>query len=116
MPSLLGYAEQFGKLPCNLTFSLAALMAFYTGKEIRGKALIGTRNGEEYQIIDDMQVLEFFRDHYDSPVETAVSDFLGENAFWGCDLNEVAGLTEAVTGYLNEIRTNGVRKTLCSLL
>ena len=63
MPSLLGYVEKFGKLPVHLAFSLAALMAFYTGTEIRGKALIGSRNGQEYEILDDMDVLEFFRDN-----------------------------------------------------
>ena len=41
MPSLLGYVEKTGKLPAHLTFSIAALMAFYTGTEIRDKALIG---------------------------------------------------------------------------
>ena len=48
MPSFLGYVEQFGKLPARLTFSLAALMAFYQGDEIKDGALIGNRNGEEY--------------------------------------------------------------------
>lgn len=43
MPSFLGYIEKEGKLPEHLTFSLAALMAFYTGTEIRDKALIGHR-------------------------------------------------------------------------
>ena len=40
MPSFLGYIEKEGKVPPHLTFSLAALMAFYTGTEIRDKALI----------------------------------------------------------------------------
>ena len=38
MPSLLGYVEKTGKLPAHLTFSIAALMAFYHGTEIRDKA------------------------------------------------------------------------------
>ena len=63
LPSLLGYVEKYGKLPVHLTFSIAALMAFYTGNEIREKALIGHRNGEEYKIMDDMQVLEFFKEN-----------------------------------------------------
>ena len=45
MPSFLEYIKNEGKLPTHLTFSLAALMAFYTGTEIRDKALIGHRDG-----------------------------------------------------------------------
>ena len=60
MPSFLEYIKNEGKLPTHLTFSLAALMAFYTGTEIRDKALIGHRDGTEYQILDDAAVLEFF--------------------------------------------------------
>ena len=60
MPSLLGYVEKTGKLPAHLTFSIAALMAFYHGTEIRDKALIGHRDGQEYNIMDDKAVLEFF--------------------------------------------------------
>ena len=60
MPAqLLGYVEKYGKLPVHLTFSIASLMAFYTGSEIRDKALIGHRNGQEYNIMDDAAVLEF---------------------------------------------------------
>lgn len=64
MPSFLEYIEKEGKLPTHLTFSLAALMAFYTGTEIRDKALIGHRDGEEYQILDDAYVLERRRPHF----------------------------------------------------
>jgi hypothetical protein len=60
MPSLLSYVEQFGMLPACLTFSLAALMAFYSSTEMREGKLIGYRNGEVYRISDDAAVLEFF--------------------------------------------------------
>ena len=58
MPSLLGYVERFGRLPENLTFSLAALMAFYSTTEMRERALVGYRNGQEYRIQDDLPVLD----------------------------------------------------------
>lgn len=115
MPSLLGYAEKFGKLPERLTFSLAALMAFYTGSEIRGKALIGSRNGQEYEILDDMDVLEFFRDNCGKDSLAFVTAFLGNETFFGQDLNKVEGLTGAVAGYLDDIKTNGMRAALCRI-
>ena len=115
MPSLLGYVEKFGKLPVHLAFSLAALMAFYTGTEIRGKALIGSRNGQEYEILDDMDVLEFFRDNCRKGSRDFVTAFLGNENFFGQDLNQVEGLTDAVAGYLDDIRANGMRAALCKI-
>lgn len=115
MPSFLGYVEKTGQLPSHLTFSLAALMAFYNGTEIRGKALIGHRNGQEYQIMDDQKVLEFFRDNCGKETKEFVSSFLGEEDFWGENLNEVAGLADALAAYLDDIRENGMRAALCRI-
>ena len=115
MPSFLGYVEKMGKLPAHLTFSLAALMNFYTGTEIRGKALIGNRAGQEYNIMDDMPVLEFFRDNSQKETKEFVTAFLGNVDFFGQDLNEVAGLTDAIVAYLDDIKANGMRAALCKI-
>ncbi len=115
LPSLLGYVDKFGKLPPHLTFSIAALMAFYTGTEIKDDALVGDRNGEPYNIKDDMPVLEFFRDNCKKDTGEFVKNFLGREDFHGQDLNQVPGLTDAVTSYLDDIRTNGMRAALCRI-
>ena len=115
MPSFLGYVEKEGKLPARLTFSLAALMAFYTGSEIRDKALIGSRNGQEYNIMDDQEVLEFFAANSGKDTKEFVSAFLGSVNFFGQDLNEVSGLTDAVSAYLDDIKANGMRAALCRI-
>ena len=115
MPSFLGYIEKYSKLPTRLTFSLAALMAFYQGDEINDGALIGNRNGEEYRIMDDISVMEFFRDNCRKETSEFVSAFLGRVDFFGQNLNEVEGLTDAVTAYLNDIKENGMREALCKL-
>ena len=116
MPSFLGYIEKEGTLPARLTFSLAALMAFYTGSEIRDNALIGHRGEQEYNIMDDMAVMEFFRDHSGKDTKEFVSAFLGQIDFFGQDLNEIQGLTDAVTAYLDDIKINGMRAALCKTL
>ncbi|MBQ7925525.1 MAG: tagaturonate reductase [Lachnospiraceae bacterium] len=113
MPSFLGYVEQQGGLPVHLTFSLAALMAFYSSTELCEDALIGHREGQEYRIQDDRAVLEFFKDYSDKDELTFVKAFLGREDFFGQDLNQIDGLTEAVAGYLAEIRTMGMREALC---
>ena len=112
MPSFLGYVEKFGKLPAHLTFSLAALMAFYTGSEIKEGALIGHRNGEEYKVMDDASVLEFFAANSGKEAKEFASAFLGREDFFGQNLNEVNGLTDAVAGYLSDIRTLGMREAI----
>lgn len=112
MPSFLEYIEKEGKLPAHLTFSLAALMAFYTGTEIRDKALIGHRDGQEYNIMDDADVLEFFAANSSKePAEYAHAVLSNEN-FWGQDLTKLAGVEEVVTNYISDIRSMGMRKTM----
>lgn len=112
MPSFLGYIEKTGSLPKHLTFSLAALMAFYQGTELRDNALIGNRNGEEYRIMDDEAVLAYFVGNCNKETSQFVKGFLSNTEFFGQDLTEIAGLTEEITKYLNEINQNGMRKTM----
>ncbi len=112
MPSFLGYIEMNKELPKHLTFSLAALMAFYTGTEIRDKALIGHRDGQEYNIMDDRAVLEFFAANCEKPSREFAQNFLSNTEFFGQDLTKIDGLVDAVAGYLDEIASKGMRKTL----
>ena len=112
MPSFLEYIEKEGKLPAHLTFSLAALMAFYTGTEIRDKALIGHRDGQEYNIMDDADVLEFFAANSSKEPAEYVHAVLSNENFWGQDLTKLAGVEEAVTNYISDIRSMGMRKTM----
>lgn len=116
MPSLLGYIEKKGTLPKHLTFSLAALMAFYTGTEIRDGALIGHRDGEEYKIMDDADVLAFFAENSTKPAAEVVPAFLGNEKFFGEDLNAQPGLTDAVIAALESIRKDGMKAALAAVV
>ncbi len=116
LPSFLGYIEKTGKLPLRLTFSIAALMAFYTGNEIRNNALIGHRNDKEYNIMDDKNVLEFFCQHSSDSSEDFTKAFLSRTDFFGQDLTKINGLPEAVTAYLDDIKNNGMREALCKIM
>ena len=112
MPSFLEYIKNEGKLPTHLTFSLAALMAFYTGTEIRDKALIGHRDGAEYQILDDAAVLEFFAANSSKDAAEYTHAVLSNEHFWGEDFTKLAGVEEAVTGYMEDIRALGMRAAM----
>lgn len=115
MPSLLGYVEKFGKLPKDLTFSIAALLAFYKGTEIKDGALIGSRNGEEYKIMDDPEVMEFFKENSGLPSRELTEKYLSNVQFHGQDLTKVEGLVDAVAKDLEDIRTLGARKAMENL-
>ena len=112
MPSFLGYVEKNGRLPEHLAFSLAALMAFYQGTEIRDKALIGHRDGKEYQIMDDALVLQFFASNTGKDTKQFVASFLANEEFFGDELGKTNGLVDAVAAYLDEINAEGMRKAM----
>ena len=112
MPSLLGYVERYNKLPQHLTFSLAALMAFYSSNKLEGDVLVGDRNGESYSIKDDMEVLEFFKENSVKDTKEFVHNFLSNIHFFGQDLTEVKDLEAEVVKYLDDIRKYGMHDTL----
>lgn len=103
--------------PKYLTFSFAALMAFYTSDRLENGALIGDRNGEPYTIRDDAKVLEFFAANSKSkPVREFVTAFASNRDFWGEDLTKYDGFADMVTGYLESIRKNGMTATVEALI
>ena len=116
LPSLLGCFEQTGNLPACLTFSLAALIAFYSGSEIKNGALIGHRNSEAYEIKDDPAILKFFQNASGMPSDKLVKCFLEKEEFFGTDLNRIPGLADKAASYLDDIRTHGMRNALCRII
>lgn len=118
LPSITEYIKRKGALPKVLTFSLAALIAFYRGTELDGTSLVGERPGNTYKINDDMPVLEFFKElwtNFDGSragTEKLVNAVLANTSFWGEDLNNLPGFAGAVAGYLYGILSDGVGETM----
>ena len=105
LPSLKEYLAANGKLPRLLTFSFAALLAFYSSTDLREDALCACRaDGTEYMIRDDRPVLEFFAAHSSLPTAQFADATAGNADFWGEDLRLLPGFTEAVTADLEAIR------------
>lgn len=97
IPSLLTYVETNGKLPLNLTFSLASLIRFYQGS-FGEKAL--PLNDEEGIIAKFKEI--WANEDYEKVAELALS----ETSFWDTDLTKVEGLKTAVAKALYEIDHN----------
>ncbi|OVE57752.1 tagaturonate reductase [Chryseobacterium mucoviscidosis] len=97
LPSLLTYVENNGKLPVNLTFSLAGLIRFYQGS-FGEKAL--PLNDEEGIVAKFKEI--WLNEEYEKVAELALS----ETSFWDTDLTQVEGLKTAVAKALYEIDHN----------
>ncbi|MCL2170541.1 MAG: tagaturonate reductase, partial [Defluviitaleaceae bacterium] len=118
LPSILDYVAEKKELPPLLTFSFAALVAFYRG-EINDGNMTGKRNGENYPIKDDRAVLEFYAkawaDHADDLTkltQTICANF----DFWGQDLNKLPNFTKTVVQHIGNILTNGAQAALREVL
>lgn len=99
LPSVTAYLEKTGRLPVRLTFSFAALCAFYTQ---------GQRSGETYPVRDEAAVLNFFAVHAGDTAEALVTALAARENFWGQDLNRLPGFTAAAADDLQRIRRDGM--------
>ena len=109
LPSLLDNAKN-KSFPKRLFFGLACLIEFYNGKFNSDGAFVNERNGKEYEIKDNPEVLEFFNSvnlHSDK-----ISEILKNTDFWGCDLTEIPGASEFVENCCEAIKINGVKTAL----
>ncbi len=113
LPSLLDSLEQTGKLPKYLTFSFAALLAFYTCQKQPDGSCAGNRPGTGlYPVQDDQPVLEFFAAHSGKPAAEYAQLAASNASFWGRDLALVPGFVRKAAGYLDHIRTLGARAAI----
>lgn len=115
--SFKDHYDKHGEIPKYLTFSFAALMAFYSAGTMVDGELIGKRGNDEYKIMDDAAVLEFFGSR-NGKVDTAtlVKEFTSNTKFWGEDLGNFANFNETVISHLEKIASVGMRKTLEELI
>ena len=112
LPSLIEYLERKGELPKKLVFSLAALVEFYKGK----------RGEEDIKLADDAQILDLYKklwsecDGSKEGLKKLVSEVFAYDKNWGMDLNEIEGLTDAVTEDLALIEKLGMKEAVKSVL
>lgn len=108
LPSLTEYHKRKGILPSKLSFALAALIAFYRGK-----------NGNQtIQLKDEDYVISLFYtlwrnfDEKKITSEKLVSAFLKDQMIWGEDLTAIPGLVSKVSAYLDDILQSGMLQAL----
>ncbi len=112
LSSFKDYYAANGKIAPALTFSFAALLAFYTSNEWENGVLKARRNdGTEYLIKDGKEVLEFFAQNSTKSSEEYVNAAIRKTDFWGEDLSLYNGFAERVTENLVAIRNNAEKAT-----
>ncbi len=108
LPSLLEYKKRKGVLPSKLCFSLAATITFYRGK----------RGEEDIALNDDAHLISLLKEAWakydgtDASLRQVVIHVLAYDKNWKLNLNEVEGLTDAVTTHLVSIINNGIKKAI----
>jgi len=115
LPTLKDYYAKNISLPPYLCFSLASLVAFYSGEMVDGK-LVGKRGSDSYPINDEPAVLEFFATNGDKGAKDLISAFLKSEDFWGEDLTSIPGFVDTVADALQSIRDNGMSSALENIL
>lgn len=105
LPSLRDYSAARGCLPPLLTFSFAALLAFYRSDDLREDGLHACRaDGREYLIRDDETVLQTFAAHANA-TDREYTAALAENvALWGEDLSLRTGVVETAAYWVGALR------------
>lgn len=83
LPTILEYKEKYGAYPPALTFSMAALIAFYRTDN--------ANDGEE--------IMKFMKD-------ASVADIVAREDYWGGDIKD---MTEIVENYYNLIQEKGMK-------
>jgi len=105
LPSFKDHYANTGELPRLITFSLAALFAFYSSSDLQEGTLIAKRaDGTTYEVHDDAAVLTFFAENSEKAVNEFVKKTLSNVEFWGEDLTQYVGMEEMVTEWLALIR------------
>ncbi len=109
LPGLKVYLERKGELPKGIVLGLAALITYYKG----GKR----EDGVEIIPNDDKRILELLTDLWSTgDTRKVAGGVLGaKDIIWGeehGDLNEIPGLTDMVTEYLDSIASKGMLETV----
>lgn len=115
LPTFKDSVKANGKLPKWLTYSFAALLAFYNTTEKGDGYLVGTRGDNTYEIHDDAEKLTAISEWSALSVADYVHNVMSQADWWGEDLTKVAGFEQAVVDHFNQIKEKGAKQHIADL-
>lgn len=108
LPGLKTYLERKGELPKGLVLGLAGIITYYKG---------GMRGDVEIVPDDDAAIVDLLKELWATgDVAKVTEGVLAAEFIWGENLNEVPGLNEMVSAYLELIQKEGMRAAVRSIL
>lgn len=112
LPGLKTYLERKGELPKGIVLGLAALITYYKG---------GVReDGVAIVPNDDQKIMDLLTELWATGDTRKVAEgvLAAKDLIWGVqgDLNEVPGLTDMVTFFLDEIQSKGMLETVKTIV
>ena len=109
LPGLKVYLQRKGELPKGLVLGLAAIITYYKG---------GVReDGAEIVPNDAPEIMQLLKDLWATgDIRKVAEGVLAEQSIWHEDLNAIPGLTDMVAGFLGQIQSVGMLKTVESIL
>ncbi len=118
LPGVKRYREKTGALPRCLTFSWAALAAFYDEPIAqRADGTLEAKRGEDTYIVrDEAAVLDFFWQRRTLDNETRLREWAARRDFWGEDLNQITGFVAQALADRALIARCGMRAALEQVL
>lgn len=109
LPTFKDSVAATGKLPKWLTYSFAALLAFYRTTVAGDHCLIGNRGTNTYEIHDDEGALNFFKENAGKSSAEYVTAIMSHCDFWGEDLTAIPGFADTVIAHLDRMTAVGVK-------
>ena len=108
LPGIKTYLERKGELPAGLVLGLAAICTYYKG---------GKRGDDDIVPNDDPKIMDLLKDLWATgDVRQVAEGVLGAEFIWDENLNEIPGMTDMVTDFLNQIQQKGMLETVKGIL
>lgn len=109
LPTIEAFYEKNHGLPDNVVRAFAALIRFYQIEKVK-QNYVGKRfNGEPYFVQEHEQTLSFMCEQWslykkkELSLQNLIEQFLGNQLFWGKDLNQIEGLSSSIYNHLKEM-------------
>lgn len=97
LPVIINTYNENEQLPNRIVFSLSALIRLY--------------KGDICELIDDEEILSFFKKAWSNP-DTLVASVLSNSELWGQDLTQLKGLQEMVQENINLLNNEDILKLI----
>ncbi|RYD82416.1 MAG: tagaturonate reductase [Sphingobacteriales bacterium] len=110
LPLFYQYAEKKSAAPALISLGMAAHILFMRSQKKNDASFYGD-NGEPY-LISDPNIAWYAQAWQQNGKETIVASVLANKELWQSDLNEIAGFTNEVNYWLQQLLENGAKKTL----